>query len=319
MTSHTSQSHITWPDGKSFAFTVFDDTDDAVLSEVREVYAFLLGRGIVTTKSVWPFGSPVSTTSNGDSCDQPDYLRWLFDIRGRQVEIAYHNARHESSERDMIVSGLERFRELFGAPPRSYACHSLCRENIYWGPARLTSPLNRTIYNLLTGFRKMEYFQGHIEGSRWFWGDICRERIRYVRNFTFSKTNTLSVCPFMPYHDPARPFVNAWFAASDGGDVRAFVDRISERNQDLLEAQGGACILFTHFGRGFSKDGALHPEFARLIDRLSKKNGWFVPVSTLLDYLSSVQGVRVIDDAERNSLERAWLLDRLRWAGIRNS
>ena len=55
----------------------------------------------------------------------------------------------------------------------------------------------------------------------------------------------------MPYHDPDRPYVNAWFAASEGADVTAFNRCLSEEHQDRLEAEGGACIMYTHFASGF--------------------------------------------------------------------
>ncbi len=38
----------------------------------------------------------------------------------------------------------------------------------------------------------------------------------YVRNFVFDEINTLAACPEMPYFDPAKPFVNAWFASLPG-------------------------------------------------------------------------------------------------------
>ena len=49
-------------------------------------------------------------------------------------------------------------------------------------------------------------FRGHVEGDPLFWGDLCRDRVRYVRNFTFADVNTLASCPLMPYHDPKRPW-----------------------------------------------------------------------------------------------------------------
>ena len=45
---------IEWPNGHDFAFTVFDDTDNATLHNVRPVYKFLLDLGLIMTKSVWP-------------------------------------------------------------------------------------------------------------------------------------------------------------------------------------------------------------------------------------------------------------------------
>jgi hypothetical protein len=47
--------------------------------------------------------------------------------------------------------------------------------------------------------------------------------------------------------------------------------------------------------------------------RLSKRNGWFVPVSTLLDYLLEVKGPYLLRDQDRRKLERAGLLHKIRW------
>ena len=45
---------VRWPDGKDFAFTIFDDTDYARMDNVPPVYEFLKDQGFRTTKSVWP-------------------------------------------------------------------------------------------------------------------------------------------------------------------------------------------------------------------------------------------------------------------------
>jgi hypothetical protein len=58
-------------------------------------------------------------------------------------------------------------------------------------------------------------------------------------------------CPFMPYDDPLRPCVNYWFASSEGANVHSFARPISEANQDRLEDEGGACIMYTQISCGF--------------------------------------------------------------------
>jgi len=45
--------------------------------------------------------------------------------------------------------------------------------------------------------------------------------------------------------------------------------------------------MYTHFGHGFVEDQRLNSRFADLMTRLSKRNGWFVPVSTLLDCVAA--------------------------------
>jgi len=57
----------------------------------------------------------------------------------------------------------------------------------------------------------------------------------------------------MPYHDPERPYVNYWFASSEGEDVEAFNKCIAEQAQDRLEQEGGACIMYTLFAKDFIK------------------------------------------------------------------
>jgi len=190
------------------------------------------------------------------------------------------------------------------------ANHARCREGIYWGRDRV-SGLHRVIYDLLTVGRQKGHFRGHVAGDRFFWGDLCRQTVRYVRNFSYAEPNTLEACPYMPYHDPRRPFVNSWYAASEGGDVAAFNRTLAEANQDRLEEQGGACVMYAHFGKGFYADGALQSRFRRLLERLATKTGWFVPVSRLLDHLADIKGTHTLTDGERQELERRWLLHKM--------
>ena len=69
----------------------------------------------------------------------------------------------------------------------------------------------------------------------------------------------------MPYHDPERPFVNAWFASSEGANVQTYNACLIEAAQDHLEVNGGACIMYTHFASGFWRDGAIDARFRELI------------------------------------------------------
>jgi hypothetical protein len=208
-------------------------------------------------------------------------------------------------------AGLDRFESLFGHAPYSASNHFVCRENMYWGDGRVSS-FYALLYNLLTRFRQHNQFRGHLPGDAHFWGDLCQAKIGYLRNFVFGEINTLDACPRMPYHDPLRPFVPLWFASSEGAAVSSFVRCISEENQDRLEAEGGACIMYTHFANGFIRDGALDSRFRRLMERLSAKSGWFVPVHVLLDFLKQQQDSPRISPRERSRLERKWLLHKMK-------
>ncbi len=304
-------NRISWPEGKSFAFTVFDDTDFATLENVREVYSLLTDHGFRTTKSVWPIRGNKKTYIGGSTCEEEDYLSWVIHLKKIGFEIALHNVTYHSSCRDETIRGIERFNELFGHYPKSMANHACCHESIYWGNNRLTG-FYEFIYKLLTRNHYNGLFRGHIKGNKYFWGDICKEKIKYVRNFVFPEINTLEACPMMPYHDPKRPLVNCWFASSEGPDVNTFNQCITEQNQNRLEEEGGVCIMYTHFANGFYENECINSRFKFLLKRLSRKNGWFVPVSTLLDYLIEVKGYHHLTDKERRRLERKWLLHKIR-------
>jgi hypothetical protein len=305
------QNNMIWPDGKKFAFTIFDDTDLETVKNATPVYSFLKDNGFLTTKSVWPVKGQQTPSIGGDTCENPEYLAWVKSLQVNDFEVAFHNATFHTSTRQETLRGLQKFHDDFGHWPKSMANHADCQENIYWGNYRLSGS-KRLIYNLLTAGRRAKYYCGHIEGHPLFWGDYCREYITYVRNFVFGDINTLKECPFMPYHDPSRPYVNFWFASSEGANVNSFTKMISEANQDRLETEGGACIMYTHFASGFYRDGNLDKRFEMLMKRLAGKKGWLVPVLTLLDYLKSVNGDHVITDGERRMLEWKWLMHKIR-------
>jgi hypothetical protein len=187
------------------------------------------------------------------------------------------------------------------------ANHSGCHESIYWEGARV-SGLQRVIYDILNmKWNDESQSQGHVEDSPLFWGDLCKEKIKYVRNFVLGDINVLKACPAMPYHDPARPYVNNWFASCEGANVDSFNAMISEHNQERLKGERGACIMYTHLANGFQVNGKINDRFKTLLQRMSRLNGWFVPVTTLLDFILQERGNRIITPSERTVLERKWL------------
>jgi hypothetical protein len=303
-----SNGQIEWPDGKAFAFTIFDDPDFDTVENVAAIYSFLSDVGMRTTKAVWPVRGHGSPKIGGATCEDEQYREWILKLQKDGFEIALHNVTHHTSSRNETNRGLEAFYRLFGQYPTSMANHSGCQESIYWESARL-SGIQRLIYNALN--LKLDGrnhgSQGHIEASPLFWGDLCKEKIRYVRNFVLGDINTLKACPVMPYHDSARPYVNYWFAASEGATVAAFNAMLKEENQNRLVRENGACIMYTHFAKGFVEKGRINHQFRDLLQRLVGLNGWFVPVHTLLDFLVHVRGRHIITPAERNNLERKWL------------
>ena len=302
---------IMWPERKRFAFTIFDDTDLETVTNGPGAYAFLTGLGMRVTKSVWVSPPTNAARYGGSSCAEPDYLAWVFELQRAGHEIALHNVASSTSTRGETLAGLDRFRELFGHDPRTLANHVGNLEAIYHGENRV-SGARRTIYNVLTLGRRRRLFEGHVPESPLFWGDACADRVSYVRNFVYRNVDTLAACPHMPYRDPAKPYVDAWFASSEGANPGSFVRTLADAQQDRLEAGGGLCIMYTHLGAGFWRDGALDPEFERVMTNLASRDGWFAPVAEILDHLRRVKGVTDLKASERRELEWRWLRDKIR-------
>ena len=74
MQDENKYSKIDWPDGKSFAFTIFDDPDLDTVDNVAAVYSFLSDIGLRTTKAVWPIREPGSPKIGGATCEDEQYL-----------------------------------------------------------------------------------------------------------------------------------------------------------------------------------------------------------------------------------------------------
>src|SRR5690606_22527665 len=199
-----------------------------------DIYAFLREIGLRTTKSVWTIDNVEESTFGGSTCQDAAYLEWVLELQDAGFEIASHGAASASSPRAETLRGRETFEEMFGHYPRIHVNHHRNRDGLYWGASRLTGA-NQLLYRLLTRNRSRGLDGGSTPTSKYFWGDVAKDRVTYVRNFVCSDINTLRQCPNMPYHDPARPLINYWFASSSGADCATFCDTISEDNQDRLE------------------------------------------------------------------------------------
>ncbi|HHH11178.1 MAG TPA: hypothetical protein ENK23_03795 [Sorangium sp.] len=289
---------------------MFDDTDRSRLENTAPVYCLLDDLGFRTTKSVWPIKGNRRPLIPGATCEDANYRAWTLKLQARGFEIGFHNATFHSSVRAQTHRALVTFRQIYGHDPYVGANHATNEEGLYWGRHRL-SGRRALLYSALHGFRGRHFFRGHIPGDKFFWGDLCHERIHYYRNFVFHDINSLKQCPMMPYHDAHRPFVRQWFASSEGADVNSYCDMLCEANQDRLEAEGGLCIMFTHFGKGFYQHGQLDKRFVTLMTRLAKKGGWRAPTGAVLDHVRQHRGEHTITASERTALERRWLLDKV--------
>jgi hypothetical protein len=299
------------PDGRRFAFTVFDDADEGNVENLSPIYALLSDLGLRVTRSVWPLPG-TRGPSRAQTLADPGYRDFVRGLRAQGHELGLHGVRDGDSPREVVREGLARFEEVAGGPPRVHCNHFTNRDNLYWGPDRLRGRTTRLAYRAATLGRGRGDSLGHREGSEYFWGDLCRERVTYVRNFVFDEVDLLRINPTLPYRDPETPFVPWWFSSSEGADVDSFCRRLAPEQQDRLEASGGVCIMYTHFAAGFCADGKVRPDVAALLRRLAGRPGWFPPVSELLDRLRASRGTGELPARERARMERRWLLSRLR-------
>ena len=288
-----------YPFGKTFAVSFIDDTDGATRETVEPVYRLLARHGLRTTKTVWPLPATAPTglyprlPQGGETlCDAP-YRAFCEELQGDGFEIAMHTASAGNSTREQTLEAYELFEKTFGHPPSTNIMHSRCIDNIYWGADAIQNPL---LARLAARVERTP-FSGHVEGSPYFWGDVCKERTRYVRLFETLKTNTLAFDPATPFHDPRRPFVNWWFSSSYGAGDRLW-RLLSEERLARLSSQRGASLVHMycrHYCVG--PDGSparVHRRFRRLVERLaSHSEGWFAPVVEILDRLRAIRAVRM--------------------------
>ena len=270
---------MVFPANKRFAFSILDDTDDATLKNVKPVYDALREYGLRTTKTVWPLDCPEGSQIffAADTLQNKPYLDFVHELADDGFEVAFHGATMEPSRRDRTIRALEFLKGEFGYYPRLFCNHGHNRENLYWGHKRFQTAILRHLSRLARR-EPSQFFTGDVEGSDYFWGDLCKERITYVRNFTFNRINLLTVDPGMPYRLPQTPFVNYWFSSADAPDVDAFNRLLTVERIDQLERERGVCIVSTHLGKGFCKDGKLNSDTADILRHLAGKPGWFVPV-----------------------------------------
>ncbi|MBN1183214.1 MAG: hypothetical protein JXB49_13050 [Bacteroidales bacterium] len=304
-----------WPNSKSFAFTIIDDTDESNLENVPKVYDYLYSKRILTTKSVWVRDGDSSELYNeekGTTLQDAEYLNWVKSLRKKGFEICLHSISWSASTRDQILAGFDFFENLFGK------CNVLVQHNdhkpnesIYWGSKRLIIPLNY-IYEIATRFNprgvSSRIYQGEKMRSDYFWGDICKNKVEFIRSLVFPEINLFNITPYVIYKRKWTPYVNNWFISSEAPDVTSFVNLLSSDNIENLANQNGLCIIYTHFGDNFVVDGVLNESFKRVIDDLSQRNGWFVPASEIFSYLEKKNnGIRKLTYSEEFILSWKWL------------
>lgn len=302
-----------WPENKSFAFTIIDDTDEATVLNVKPVYDFLYENKLITTKTVWTL--PSRDTFVGESLSDEHYKEFIVALSDKGYEIGSHGAGSGDFIREEVLSSFEVIKELLGDYPSIHINHAFNKDNLYWNEKRFT-PIIGSIYHSLKKLIKAKVVPslGDVENSPYFWGDFAKQNIKYIRNRVFSDLNTIKQDKYMPYRDIKKNnYTNYWFSSSDGYDCKTFIKLLSEKNIDTLEKQNGCAIVYTHFGYGFvNEKGILDEEFKKSIQYLSNKNGWFVPAGKMLEYINHQREKDIyMNNIQSLTLDTKWLAERL--------
>lgn len=295
-----------FPAGKQFAFTILDDTDDSTVENVRPIYRLLADLGLRTTKTAWPLDCPEGSRHffAAETLQDEHYLRFVHDLVTEGFELAWHCATMESSRRERTVRGLEFFQAEFGCIPKIHCNHGHNRENIYWGAKRYHTSLFRALMRTYARRKGLTVCSGDERESPYFWGDLCQQHFRFVRNFTFPCINPHAIAPVTPYRIASTPFVNHWFSTADAPDVEHFCQVVTRASVDQLHREHGVCILSTHLGKGFVREGKIDPRVEEVLRHLASLPGWFAPAAEVLEHLLEHH-----PEQTRMPLVRAWKLD----------
>jgi hypothetical protein len=302
------------PDGRPFAFTLLDDTDDATVENVKPVYDLLHRLGMRTTKTAWPLDCPEGSRLffAAETLQDAEYRAFVRELVERGFELAFHGATMETSPRERTEAGLRFLDEALAAPLKVHCNHGQNGENLYWGASRYRTLALRLPLALAERVLRRPAYRGHVPGSPLFWGDLARARFRFVRNFTFTTLNTLAVPPHGPYRLRGTPWVDHWFSTSDAPDAAAFRRLVTPAAIDRLAREGGVCILSTHLGKGFARGGRVDAAVEDALHHVASLRGWFVPVSDVLEHLLSIRPAPVLRPWTRWRLEALHVADRLR-------
>ncbi len=280
---------------------VTDDTDFFQFETTAPVYTFMDSLGVRVTKTVWAFEHPDHPPEHsGLTLQDPEYRRWVLAEAARGHEIVLHSATAGHDERETTIAAFDTLRNLVGGEPRLMVFHSVNREAFYWGSRRLPFPLLQWVYRMRTGLNR---FDGDDPSSPFYWVDVSRSLVTYVRGYTTDEINTLAVDPSMPYEDPLTPDAPLWCASSNGKLVGEFVRLLSKSNVDKLKRQEGVSIVYTHFASGFAEPSATGrwsatPEAREVFTRCVRDpEVEFAPAGELLDRLRAVQ---YLEDAARS-------------------
>jgi hypothetical protein len=287
-------AELRWPPHPFRAgFCITDDTDTATLASVRAVYDTLSEHGVFATKTVWAFpaeepcGIPALPPSiqRGATLADADYRAYCAELARRGFELSLHGASAGNNRTANVARGFRLLDEI--APPSPvYICHAKNADNPYWQEKVVARGPLRTLLEL---YARGHQCSGEDPASPYFWGELCRARVRYIRLLRTRSLDTLAADPAMPYFEREKPFVNGWFTASK----RSFRDATAAGALDALEAAWGLTVLYQYMCRyADAATGRALPDFTAGAARLgARAHIWKATTGAIMDRLRLMHGV----------------------------
>ncbi len=303
-----------FPEGKKFAFTILDDTDDSKVDNAKPIYDFLYESGMRTTKTVWAFDADDKRKGPyfaAETLDSPGYLEWVQDLETKGFEIAFHNATMGTSIREDTIKAVSVINESLNKPMTLHCNHGQNLENLYWGEKRYSSPILRGLYKLISRCNREYVYQGEDPRSKYYWADIAKNNFRYMRSLTFNRLDCANIPPYGVYSDPKKENIPKLFNTSDAPDIYAFNSLVNKSSIDNLYKNQGWAIISTHLGKHFYKCGKINKDFKQNIDYLATLPGWFVPASDLLDHILTKSSLITLNTRITLRMELLHLIDRI--------
>lgn len=282
---------ISWlPDSYQAAITITDDPDNGDFCAFKTMYDFMMDIEFPVTRAMWvykniePTGTPhLEISFKAPLLTEPECLHYCKKLSEHGFEICLHGASCGNNDRLHTTSALTFLKNEIGESP-VYICHSKNAENLYWDAKTANSHLEMRLLQLYTKNRCF----GDIADSNYFWGDICRENIKYIRMYRTRSFNTLAFNPSMPYHDFSKPFVNYWFSATKGHIPHLFTGD----NIDQLCQEEGVSILYQYLHKYVNENLVIHPEVKKSLQRVASDNRILkLPVSAILERLKQIQNL----------------------------
>lgn len=234
------------------AIVITDDTDGFQFETTDPVYDLLDSLGVCVTKTIWVFDPPNRDPERyGLSWANATYRRWVHEKIERGHEITLHSATSGHDPRAVTLAAYDTLHALLGDYPRLEIFHTNNREALYWGAKRIPNPVLSRLYAL----RSDAHFEGDEPESEYYWLDVARDRVRYLRTYTSNDTDTWAINPSMPYEDERTPGAPLWFASSNGRTGEEFVTLLSAENVEALKRANGVSVVYTHFAADFTRPG----------------------------------------------------------------